>query len=75
MKSEFKNIEEQFRRAILESGMSRYRLAELSGVTNSQLSLFVHGKRSLTLCSAAKVAQVLGIEFVQKKRSNRKKGR
>jgi transcriptional regulator with XRE-family HTH domain len=72
MTSEFENIEEQFRRAILESGMTRYRLCKLSGVTNSQLSLFVHGKRSLTLGSAAKVAQVLGIELIQKKKKAQK---
>jgi len=75
MSLEFNNIEEQFRRAILESDMSRYRLCKLSGVTNSQLSLFVHGKRSLTLCSAAKVAQVLGIELVQKKKGKKRKRR
>ena len=75
MKSEFANIEEQFRRAILESDMSRYRLCKLSGVTNSQLSLFVHGKRSLTLTSAAKVAQVLGLELIQKKKTKKAKRR
>ena len=72
MKSEFENIEEQMRKAILESDMTRYRLCKLSGLTNSQLSLFVHGKRSLTLGSAAKVAQVLGLEFVQKKKKSKK---
>jgi transcriptional regulator with XRE-family HTH domain len=75
MKSKFQDIEEQFRRAILESGVSRYRLCKLSGVTNSQLSLFVHGQRSLTLGSAAKVAQVLGIELIQKKKTKQSKRR
>ena len=67
------NIEDQFRKAILQSGMTRYRLSKLSGVTNSQLSLFVRGKRSLTLESAAKIAQVLEIELIQKKSTKTKR--
>jgi len=60
-----KSIEAQLREAILKSRMSRYRISKRSGVTNSQLSLFVNGERSLTLTSAAKVALVLGLELRQ----------
>jgi len=58
-----RNIEMQLREAIVKSGMSRYELSKQSGVTNSQLSLFVNRERSLTLTSAAKVARVLGLEL------------
>ena len=57
------NFEEQFRQAILNSGMSRYRLAELTGVSDGVLSNFVTGKRSLTLTTAVKIAKVLKLEI------------
>jgi plasmid maintenance system antidote protein VapI len=57
------NIEEKLRKAILSSEMSRYRISQLSGVGEAQLSLFVNRKRTLTLTSAAKVAKVLGLDL------------
>jgi transcriptional regulator with XRE-family HTH domain len=73
MKPKTKDIETQLRDAILKSDVSRYRLCKMSGVTNSQLSYFVHGERSLILRSAAKVAKALGLELVPKK--SKKKAR
>ncbi len=63
MKSYKNDIEIQLRKAIVGSGMSQYEIAKRSGVTKAQLSLFVNGKRSLTLTSAAKIARVLGLEL------------
>ena len=63
MDSKVTDIEMQLRDAILGSGMSRYEIARQAGVTNSQLSLFLSGQRSLTLTSAAKIAQVLRLEL------------
>jgi plasmid maintenance system antidote protein VapI len=63
MDSTFKDIEMQLREAILNSGMSCYEIAKQAGVTNSQLSLFLSSRRSLTLTSAAKIARVLGLEL------------
>ena len=63
MDSTFKDIETQLREAIQGSGMSCYEIAKRAGVTNSQLSLFINGRRSLTLTSAAKIARVLGLEL------------
>ena len=57
------DIERQLRRAILRSGLSRYRIAKESGVSQAALSLFVNRKRTLTLTSAAKVAKVLALEL------------
>ncbi len=62
-----KDIEVKLRDAIIKSKMSCYRISQLSGVTESQLSLFVNGKRTLTLPAAAKLAKVLGLELVAKK--------
>ena len=36
-------LSDQFRRAIEESGTSRYRIARETGITESTLSRFVHG--------------------------------
>ncbi len=63
MDSTFKDIEIQLREAIQGSGMSCYEIAKRARVTNSQLSLFINGRRSLTLTSAAKIARVLGLEL------------
>jgi len=62
-----KDIEQKLREAIVKSKMSRYKISQLSGVGEAQLSLFVNGKRTLTLTSAAKVAKVLGLELVVRK--------
>lgn len=62
-----KDIEAKLREAIIKSELSRYRISKLSGVGEAQLSLFVNGKRTLTLPAAAKLANVLGLEFIQKK--------
>lgn len=66
-----KDIEKQLKQAIKRSKMSRYRIAGKSGLTESQLSYFVNGKRSLTLPAAAKLAKALGLEL----RPTKKKGR
>jgi transcriptional regulator with XRE-family HTH domain len=61
------DIEEQLKRAIVESKMSRYRICKEAGLSESQLSYFVNGKRSLTLPAVAKLAKVLGLELTKKK--------
>jgi len=57
------DIENQLKQAIKESKMSRYKIAKESGLSESQLSYFVNGKRSVTLPTAAKLAEVLGLEL------------
>ena len=63
MDKQYKDIEQQLRQAVLESEMSRYRIAKLSKVSEAQLSYFVNDKRSLTLPAAAKLAKVLKLEL------------
>ncbi|MDD5050967.1 MAG: helix-turn-helix transcriptional regulator [Candidatus Pacebacteria bacterium] len=60
-----KDIEQKLRAAIVKSEMSRYRISQLSGVGQAQLSLFVNRKRTLTLPAAAKLAKVLGLELLE----------
>ncbi|MHC4639401.1 MAG: helix-turn-helix domain-containing protein [Planctomycetota bacterium] len=63
MGKKVKGIEAQLREAIMQSGMSRNQLSIKSGVDPAQLCYFVQGKRSLTLKSAEKIANVLGLEL------------
>ena len=65
-----KDLENKLREAIINSKMSRYKISQLSEVSEAQLSLFVNGKRTLTLTSASKVAAALGMDlkFVKKGR-------
>jgi plasmid maintenance system antidote protein VapI len=65
-----KDIEKKLCEEIVNSEMSRYKISKLSGVSEAQLSLFVNGKRTLTLPAAAKLAKVLGLEL-----RSREKGR
>ena len=62
------DIEEQLRDAILNCGMSRHKLSQISGVATSQLCFFVNRERSLTMTSAAKVAKTLGLELTETER-------
>jgi plasmid maintenance system antidote protein VapI len=50
------------RRAILESGLTRYAISARSGVHQAALSRFIAGKRSLSLESVDKLVDVLGLE-------------
>jgi plasmid maintenance system antidote protein VapI len=51
------------RRAILESGLSRYAISARSGVDQATLSRFIAGKRGLNLDSVDKLVDVLGLEI------------
>ena len=65
------DIEEQLRQAILNSGMSRYRLSQLTGVSSAVLSNFVNGHRSLTMTTASKLAKELGLSLKPEKKKGR----
>ena len=68
MEKKIKGIESQLRQAILESIMNRNQISKKSGVDRAQLCYFVQGKRTLTLKSAEKIAEVLGLELRPKKK-------
>jgi len=68
-----RDIQEQLRQAILRADVTRYRLAQLTGVAEAVLSRFVNGKRTLTLDTAAKLATALGLELRPLRRA--RKGR
>jgi transcriptional regulator with XRE-family HTH domain len=61
-------ISEQIREAIEASGVSRYRIAADTGLSESMLSLFMAGKRMLSLQSVDLLATYLDLELVQRRR-------
>ena len=58
-------ITERLRGAIESAGVTRYRIAKETGVSEAALSRFVHGKQGLDLSSADKLAAYLGLELVK----------
>ena len=60
------------RRAIIESGLSRYAVSVRSGVDQATLSRFIAGKRGLNLDSIDKLVDVLDLEV--RPRRKRKDG-
>jgi plasmid maintenance system antidote protein VapI len=61
-------LEDRLRRAILECGLSANKLATLSGVAQPVLTRFINGTRGITLATAGKVAEALGLELVAKRK-------
>ena len=60
-------LADQLRAAICESGLTHYRLAELSGVAAAVLSRFASGERDIRLETAGRIADVLGLELRPKR--------
>lgn len=65
------DIEALLRQAIESSDMSRYEISRKSGVSQTVLSFFVRGERSMTLATAAKVAKTLGLTLKPEKKKGR----
>lgn len=58
------SIAEQLRRAIEQSGKSRYRIAQESGVAEAVLSRFMSGERDLKLETANRLCAALGLQVL-----------
>ncbi len=67
------DLAEQIRAAILSSEKSRYRLSLETGIAQSTLSRFVHGKVGMTLESAGRIVDALDLELVAKQSGKAKK--
>lgn len=62
-----KDLEKTLKAAIVESGLSVYRLAKDAGVNEHSIAWFVEGKRTLRLDTASKIARRLGLELTEVK--------
>ena len=72
--ADWTDLAEQLRRAIAASGLTPYRIATDAGVDRAIMTRFVNGDRGLTLDTASRIADYLGLELRSKRRSA-KKGR
>jgi len=57
------DIERQLRRAVEESPLTQYQLAKASGIDKGILSRFIRGERTITLATAARLAEALDLEL------------
>ena len=71
MAKKCEDIEQKLKQVLISSPLSRYRIAKMTGLSEAQLSYFVNGKRTLTLTTAARLAEVLGLELKPKKKGEK----
>ncbi len=69
-----KKLIDQLRQAIEESGMTRYVIAQRTGIDNAALSRFVHGERGLSMEAIDALGECLGLTIVKKAGRRGKKG-
>jgi ribosome-binding protein aMBF1 (putative translation factor) len=56
-------LQDALRQAIVDSGLSYYRLAKDSGVNAAVISRFAAGERDLRLKTASRIAKALRLEL------------
>ena len=66
-----KPLSEQLRDAVRNAEVTRYRIAQDTGITEGQLCRFVQGQSRLTLDTIGALAEYLGLEIVPRKRKRR----
>ena len=60
-----RDISDTFKAAIKASGKTHYRIAKVAGIKPAIIDRFMSGERDLRLATAAKIAEVLGLELVK----------
>lgn len=66
-----KTVSDQLREAIGAATVTRYRIAQETGISEAALSRFVRGIRSLDLLSVDKLAAFLKLELVPMSRTRK----
>ena len=70
-----KKISDQLREAILSAEITRYRIAQETGVSEAVLSRFVNGPSGLSLDSIDKIGERLGLKLTIRRKPKKRKGR
>lgn len=60
-------VSETLRKAIMESGLTHYRIGKQTGIAPPVLDRFVSGERSLRLDTVDKIAEALRLELTKQK--------
>ena len=63
-KADSVELVDALKRAIVDSGLTHYRIAKDAGVTPDVIDRFVRGERDLRLETAGKIASVLGLSLI-----------
>ncbi|HVK13701.1 MAG TPA: helix-turn-helix domain-containing protein [Gemmataceae bacterium] len=64
-------LSDQVRRAVDDSGLSRYRIAKEIGVAESTMSRFMSGQGGLSLANLDALADLLGLNVTAPRRSTK----
>ncbi len=68
-----KSLAETLRQEIADGEYSRYRIAQLTGVTEATLSRFMSGASSLSVDNAGKICELLKLHLVKKPEESEEK--
>ena len=66
---------DEIRNAIDANGKTRYRIANDTGISQTQLSRLMSGERGLSIEALEKLVGYLGLEIVMRPKRRRQKGR
>ena len=66
---------DQIRHAINNCGLTRYRIAKETGISQPTLSRFMSGERGLTMKALDTLADFLGLNIQVRNKPNKRKGR
>jgi len=57
------NMCDTLKQAMLASGFTDYRISRMTGVHASIIGRFIKGERGISLSTAAKIAEAVGVEL------------
>ena len=75
MAAKRQSFPDELRQAIERSGKTRYRISNETGIAESVLSRFMHGKSGLSMESVDLICGCLGLRLVGPDKPRRQKGR
>ena len=67
-KNRQKKLSEQIRKAVADSGITRYRISKDTGVDDGALSRSHHGKAGLSMDALDRIGAYLGLDIVVRKK-------
>jgi len=67
-------LTDQLRKAIDDSGLTRYRIAQETGVSEATLSKFYLGKRGLSMEALNALGECLELEITMRRKPTKKEG-
>ncbi len=67
-----KKMTDQVRQAIDDSGLTRYRIAQDTGIDESTLAKFYNGHRGLSMDALDRLGEYLGLRIVMDRKPNAK---